>query len=86
MSITWVDAAGTVHESPRGSEEARGLCGGVGVVGIIAELKLQVGRGFRRGGLGRSQRFWGGLPWLAAAAARATDRQPARPRLPALPY
>lgn len=42
MSVTWVDAAGNVHESPAGSDEARALCGGVGVLGAIAELTLQM--------------------------------------------
>jgi hypothetical protein len=42
VSVTWVDAAGEIHVSEKGSEEARGLCGGVGLFGVITELVMQM--------------------------------------------
>jgi hypothetical protein len=42
VEVTWVDGKGAVHTSPAGSDEARGLCGGIGIVGVISELKLQM--------------------------------------------
>ncbi|GBF95066.1 hypothetical protein Rsub_07567 [Raphidocelis subcapitata] len=38
--LTWVDAAGTIHTSPRDSDDARALLGGIGLVGIIAEVEV----------------------------------------------
>jgi hypothetical protein len=35
-----VDAAGTIHTSPRDSDDARALLGGIGLVGIIAEVEV----------------------------------------------
>lgn len=42
VDVTWVDANGTVHTSAQGSDEMRGLCGDIGVFGVIAELTLQM--------------------------------------------
>ena len=42
MDVTWVDARGEVHVSPKGSEEAIALCGGLGLFGTITELTLQL--------------------------------------------
>jgi hypothetical protein len=42
LEFTWVDASGTVHTSERHSAEGRGLSGGVGLIGIITEVKLQM--------------------------------------------
>lgn len=42
VDVTWVDANGTVHTSAQGSDEMRGLCGGIGVFGVVAELTLQM--------------------------------------------
>lgn len=101
VSITWVDAAGNVHVSPRGSEEARGICGGVGLVGIIAELTLQVrggsgwGRWNRAEARGGSARRRGAVEcggYLISSLRRFTgrglrgwDRSRAPPRLPCPP-
>lgn len=37
-----MDAAGTIHRSPKGSPEAVALCGGIGLIGAVTEFKLQV--------------------------------------------
>lgn len=42
VDIIWVDGKGDVHISKRNSDEGRALCGGVGVLGIITELVLQL--------------------------------------------
>lgn len=42
LEFTWVDASGTVHTSSRQSAEGRGLAGGLGLIGIITEVKLQM--------------------------------------------
>lgn len=42
VDVTWVDARGEVHVSPKGSEEAIALCGGLGLFGTITELTLQL--------------------------------------------
>lgn len=42
VDVTWVDAYGEVHVSPKGSEEAIALCGGLGLFGTITELTLQL--------------------------------------------
>jgi FAD/FMN-containing dehydrogenase len=42
VDVTWVDAQGEVHTSPKGSEEAFALCGGLGLLGTITELTLQM--------------------------------------------
>lgn len=41
-SFTWVDSSGNVHVSARDSAEGRGLAGGVGLIGIITEVELQM--------------------------------------------
>jgi hypothetical protein len=41
--ITFVDGLGNVHVVPRHSAAGRGLCSGLGLLGIITELKLQMG-------------------------------------------
>jgi hypothetical protein len=38
-----VDGLGNVHVVPRHSAAGRGLCSGLGLLGIITELKLQMG-------------------------------------------
>lgn len=42
LEFTWVDASGTVRTSARDSPEGKGLAGGVGLIGIITEIKLQM--------------------------------------------
>lgn len=42
LEFTWVDASGDVHVSGRHSAEGKGLAGGVGLIGIITEIKLQL--------------------------------------------
>lgn len=42
LEFTWVDASGNVHVSDRYSPEGKGLAGGVGLIGIITEVKLQM--------------------------------------------
>jgi FAD/FMN-containing dehydrogenase len=42
VDVTWVDASGTVRTSAKGSEEARALCGGLGLLGTITEFTLQM--------------------------------------------
>lgn len=42
LNITWVDAKGEIHTAQQGSDEARGLCGGIGLLGVITELSLQL--------------------------------------------
>lgn len=42
IDITWVDANGTVHISDRRSDEGRAICGGIGLLGVITELTLQL--------------------------------------------
>jgi hypothetical protein len=42
VSVTWVDASGAIHVSKKGSEEVRGLCGGIGLFGVITEIKMQM--------------------------------------------
>ncbi len=37
-----MDASGAVHTSRRDSDDARALLGGIGIVGIIAELEVQL--------------------------------------------
>jgi hypothetical protein len=41
--ITFVDGQGVVHVVPRHSAAGRGLCSGLGLLGIITELTLQMG-------------------------------------------
>lgn len=43
--LQWVDVNGTIHTSPRDSPEARAILGGLGLVGIITEVELQLGPG-----------------------------------------
>jgi hypothetical protein len=56
-SITWVDGRGVVHTSARDSPEGRGLCSGMGLLGVVTELQLQLQvrgrRGKGRGGEGK---------------------------------
>ncbi|KAF8071287.1 CHX17 [Scenedesmus sp. PABB004] len=40
--ITFVDGLGQVHTVPRASDAGRGLCSGLGLLGIVTELKLQL--------------------------------------------
>lgn len=40
LDITWVDAAGNVHTSKKGSPEANAHCGGIGLLGSITEFTL----------------------------------------------
>jgi FAD/FMN-containing dehydrogenase len=42
VDVTWVDARGDVHTSPRGSDEAAALCGGIGLLGALTEITLQL--------------------------------------------
>lgn len=42
LEFTWVDASGTVQISGRDSAEGKALAGGVGLIGIITEVKLQL--------------------------------------------
>lgn len=42
LEFTWVDASGNVHVNDRHSPEGKGLAGGVGLIGIITEIKLQM--------------------------------------------
>jgi FAD/FMN-containing dehydrogenase len=42
LNVTWVDAAGSVHNHGRDTDEVRAMCGGVGVLGVITELALQL--------------------------------------------
>ncbi|WIA41068.1 hypothetical protein OEZ86_004702 [Tetradesmus obliquus] len=42
LEFTWVDASGGIHTSSRDSPEGHALAGGVGLVGIITEVKLQM--------------------------------------------
>lgn len=42
LEFTWIDASGTVRTSDRHSPEGKGLAGGVGLIGIISEVKLQM--------------------------------------------
>jgi len=42
LEVTWVDAAGEIHRSAKGSPEAIALCGGLGLFGAITEFKIQM--------------------------------------------
>lgn len=42
LEFTWVDSSGTVHTSSRSSPEGHGLAGGVGLWGIITEVRIQM--------------------------------------------
>jgi hypothetical protein len=42
LQITWVDGSGTIRRSPRDSEAGRAICGGLGLMGIITELQMQL--------------------------------------------
>lgn len=42
ISVTWVNAQGEINKSPRNSPEAKLFCGGVGIIGIITEIELQM--------------------------------------------
>lgn len=42
LSMQWVDGTGKVHTSARDSPEGRAICGGLGVLGVITELTLQL--------------------------------------------
>lgn len=42
VDVTWVDARGDIHVSKKGSEEAVALCGGLGLMGTITEITLQM--------------------------------------------
>ena len=40
--MTFVDGTGQVHVVTRNSKEGRGLCSGIGLLGIITEVKLKL--------------------------------------------
>jgi FAD/FMN-containing dehydrogenase len=42
ISVTWVNALGEVTTSPRDSQEVRLLCGGLGLIGVVTEMKIQM--------------------------------------------
>eukprot|EP00878_Enallax_costatus_P040751 GHUV01047115.1.p1 GENE.GHUV01047115.1~~GHUV01047115.1.p1 ORF type:complete len:139 (-),score=18.22 GHUV01047115.1:740-1156(-) len=42
VEVTWVDANGDIHTSVKGTEDAKALCGGIGLLGVIAEITLQM--------------------------------------------
>lgn len=42
VSLTWVDHNGNIQKSPRNSKEVRLFCGGMGLIGLITELELQM--------------------------------------------
>lgn len=42
ISVTWVDVNGNVRVSARNSDEVRLFCGGLGLIGIMTELELQL--------------------------------------------
>lgn len=42
ISVTWVTAEGEVRKSPRDSAEVKLFCGGMGLIGIITELEIQL--------------------------------------------
>jgi hypothetical protein len=42
LEFTWIDASGEVHIADRHSPEGKALAGGVGLIGIITEVKLQL--------------------------------------------
>lgn len=42
VEIVWVDGKGEVHTSARDSPEGRAFCGGLGLIGIMTELVIQM--------------------------------------------
>lgn len=42
ISLTWVDQHGEIRKSPRNSKEAKLFCGGMGLIGLITELEVQL--------------------------------------------
>jgi hypothetical protein len=42
IDYVWVDAAGTVHVSPRASPAGNAIAGGIGTIGIVTEVTLQL--------------------------------------------
>lgn len=42
VDVTWVDANGDIRTSVKGSEDAKALCGGIGLLGVVAEITLQM--------------------------------------------
>lgn len=42
VEYVWVDAAGTVYRSPRGSPEGRAIAGGLGIIGFVTEVTLRL--------------------------------------------
>lgn len=42
VDVTWVDANGDIHTAAKGSQEAQALCGGIGLLGVLAEFRLQM--------------------------------------------
>eukprot|EP00878_Enallax_costatus_P024256 GHUV01025873.1.p1 GENE.GHUV01025873.1~~GHUV01025873.1.p1 ORF type:complete len:253 (+),score=16.97 GHUV01025873.1:104-760(+) len=42
LVVTWVDADGQIRKSTRDSPEGKMLCGGLGLIGIITEIQLQM--------------------------------------------
>jgi L-gulonolactone oxidase len=43
VDVTWVDARGRVVTSDRASPEARAIVGGLGLLGVVTEMTLQLG-------------------------------------------
>eukprot|EP00882_Tetradesmus_deserticola_P017756 GHRQ01019044.1.p1 GENE.GHRQ01019044.1~~GHRQ01019044.1.p1 ORF type:complete len:130 (-),score=23.88 GHRQ01019044.1:262-651(-) len=41
-SIQWVDGKGGVQTSARSSPEGKAICGGLGVIGVVTQLTLQL--------------------------------------------
>lgn len=42
ISLTWVNAKGEIVKKPRDSKEVRLLCGGLGLIGLVTELEIQM--------------------------------------------
>jgi len=42
VSLTWVDHKGDIQKSHRNSKEVKLFCGGMGLIGLITELELQM--------------------------------------------
>ncbi|KAF6261964.1 hypothetical protein COO60DRAFT_701031 [Scenedesmus sp. NREL 46B-D3] len=41
-NIQWVDGKGEVHTSERRSPQGKAICGGLGVIGVVTQVKLQL--------------------------------------------
>lgn len=40
--VTWVDGNATVHDTPASDPVFNGICGGIGLLGVITEIELQL--------------------------------------------